>query len=54
MGKLVQVVYGACEWMNPDVEGGVQALQAAFLHSCAHQMSPKTHNNCAVQGGYCL
>ena len=42
MGKLVQVEYGACELMKPDVEGSVWVLQAGFLDSCALQLSPKT------------
>ena len=39
--KLVQMEYDACEWVNPDLEGGVQALQAGFLDTCAQQLTPK-------------
>ena len=35
MGKVVQVEYGACEWVNPDLEEGIWVLQAGFLDSCA-------------------
>ena len=41
-GKLMQVEYTACEWVNPDREKGVWLLQAGFLDSCAQQLTPKT------------
>ena len=41
-GKLMQVEYTACEWVNPDLEEGVRLLQAGFLDSCARQLSPRT------------
>ena len=41
-GKLMQVEYTACEWVNPDLEKGVWLLQAGFLDSCAQQLTPKT------------
>ena len=42
VGKLMPVEYTACEWVNPDLENGVWVLQAAFLDSCAQQLTPKT------------
>ena len=42
LGKLIQVEYTACEWVNPDLEKGVWVLQAGCLDSCAHQLGPKT------------
>ena len=42
-GKLMQVEYTACEWLNPDLEKGVWLLQAGFLDSCAQQLTPKKH-----------
>ena len=42
MGKLMQVEYTACEWLNPDLEKGVWDLQAGFLDSFAQQLTPKT------------
>ena len=36
MGKQVQVEYGACEWVNPDLEEGILVVQVGFLDSCAH------------------
>ena len=41
-GKLMQVEYTACEWVNPDLEKGVWLLQAGFLDSCAQQLTPRT------------
>ena len=41
VGKLMQVEYAACEWVNPDLEKGVWVLQAGFLSSCAQQLTPK-------------
>ena len=41
-GKLMQLQYTACEWVNPDLEKGVWVLQARFLDSCAQQLTPKT------------
>ena len=34
-GKLMQVEYKACEWVNTYLEKGVRALQAGFLDSRA-------------------
>ena len=42
VGKRVQVEYGACEWVNPNLEGGVWLLPGGFLDSCAQQLTPKT------------
>ena len=42
VGKLMQVEYTACEWVNPHLEKGVRVLQAGFLDSCAQQLTPKT------------
>ena len=42
VGKLVQVEYRACEWVNPDLEEGVWVLQAGFLDNCAQHLIPKT------------
>ena len=39
-GKLVNVEYGAREWVSPDLEGGVWVPQAGFLDSCAQHLSP--------------
>ena len=44
MGKQVQVKYGACEWVNPDLEEGIWVVQVGFLDSCAHQLIPKTQS----------
>ena len=41
-GKLMQVEYTACEWVNPDLEKWVWVLQAGSLDSCAQQLTPKT------------
>ena len=41
-GKLMQVEYTACEWVNLDLEKGVWLLQAGFLDSCAQQITPRT------------
>ena len=41
-GKLMQVEYTACEWVNSYLEKGVWLLQAGFLDSCAPQLTPKT------------
>ena len=35
VGKLMQVEYAACEWVNLDLEKGVCVLQGGFLDSCA-------------------
>ena len=40
-GKPVQVEYGACAWVNPDLDGGVWVLQAGLLDSCAQHQTPQ-------------
>ena len=42
MGKLVQVEYASCEWVNSDLEEEVLVLQAGFFDSCAWQVISKT------------
>ena len=41
-GKLMQVEYTACEWVNPDLEKGLWLLQPGCLDSCAQQLTPRT------------
>ena len=41
VGKLMQVVCTACEWVNPDLEKGIWVSQAGFLDSCAQKLTPK-------------
>ena len=40
--KMMQVAYAAFEWLRPDLDKGVQVLQAGFVDSCARQLTLKT------------
>ena len=49
--KLVEVEYGACEFVKPDPQAGLWVLDSDFPNTCATQLQRKTAAALVFAGG---